>query len=393
MPLRFRLFVPAGRVADFAHDYLATWTCGDRQGRIRLTLEKPPATTVPPSGGEGLFAEVDLVSRDLLPVNLEGPTLIAVHVLPNQPVDTLVSVMKKWRREALTPEIAATAPTPEIPPPPGESAEPVGDVKVAMAQRDETHVPLVHGLKVNEPVYIAFNPVHGLHGLDARFQLSLKYQMFDTDGPMRHLHAAVTITSLWDLHSFSFPFRDSTYRPAVIWSFDKYDKMYFWGASFEPDIGLFEHESNGRGPDPDQPLSPANNDALSRSMNRFYFTPRLVWADKFFGQLILAPKIFWPFAIDDVNNGDIAKYRGYADLTLKWLPAGGDVLSLLARQGTNPGRRYFQVDYGFPLRRLSRSRDANGWLLFQWLYGYGETLRDYNRRNPGTLRIGYMIVP
>jgi outer membrane phospholipase A len=158
------------------------------------------------------------------------------------------------------------------------------------------------------------------------------------------------------------------------------------------DVGLWEHESNGRGPDPDRPVGAGNTDELSRSMNRAFIRPTFTVPTDL-GIFSIAPKFFVPFLVSH-NNRDIAHYRGNSDLLMKWRSreSQGHVFSLFLRQGTDSSKHYVQADYGMPLRLLA-AKNLNGWLLFQWLYGYGETLRDYNVRNPGTLRIGIMAVP
>jgi outer membrane phospholipase A len=188
------------------------------------------------------------------------------------------------------------------------------------------------------------------------------------------------------------PFRDTTYRPAILWMFPTKKIEGHPGLSWSADLGIFEHESNGRGPDPDQPFSSANNDSLSRSMNRSYLRPTLTYTDPELGIFSVTPKIFVPYLVSK-GNKDMAEYRGYFDLLLKWTSQAdrGHVVSLLWREGTHHGRHFVEAGYGLPLRVFSK--DASGWILFQWLYGYGETLRDYRVRNPGTLRAGLMIVP
>ena len=63
--------------------------------------------------------------------------------------------------------------------------------------------------------------VGGNGGLSARFQLSFKYRLFDSDSlpvawlpQLGNLYFGYTQNSLWDLGANSAPFRDTSYRPA-----------------------------------------------------------------------------------------------------------------------------------------------------------------------------------
>jgi outer membrane phospholipase A len=235
------------------------------------------------------------------------------------------------------------------------------------------------GLFANEPTYIVFDH---RNGLEARFQLSLNYQIIGRYPVVRPLHATFTTTSLWDLHSTSKPFRDSTYRPGLDWTWA------FPNPNFTLDTG-WEHESNGRGPDPGQPESATNDDDLSRSLNRFYARGNWTWFD---GRFLFAPKVVWNYDKAD-QNADIDRYRGYCDWLVKWQSQShnGYVASLFFRQGTDPEHHFVEADFGLPWNVFFK--DANGWILFQYLYGYGQTLRDYNVKNHGTFSLGFMIVP
>ena len=47
--------------------------------------------------------------------------------------------------------------------------------------------------------------------------------------------------------------------------------------------------------------------------------------------------------------------------------------------------KWFSPDLG--------KKNVHGWLMLQYLSGYGETLLDYNQRIPEQLRVGFMLVP
>ena len=81
------------------------------------------------------------------------------------------------------------------------------------------------GISPHEPVYFS---VGASGGINARFQLSFKFRPVGPSddrvagsGFWQDFYLAYTQTSLWDLHSLSKPFTDSSYRPAVF--YHRYD--------------------------------------------------------------------------------------------------------------------------------------------------------------------------
>ncbi|PZN31164.1 MAG: phospholipase, partial [Proteobacteria bacterium] len=122
-------------------------------------------------------------------------------------------------------------------------------------------VPPPLALSVYEPMYFI---VGGDEGFNAKFQISLRFRMFDDQGPLAQrlpwiddLYLSYSQTSLWDLNELSSPFRDTSYRPRLFYSHD--DLLRFDGGRVR--LGLeagFGHESNGR------------DGAESRSTNMLY---------------------------------------------------------------------------------------------------------------------------
>lgn len=232
-------------------------------------------------------------------------------------------------------------------------------------------------LSANEPMYIVAG---ARDGLDARFQLSFKYRLFDARslparlGPaLGHLHVGYTQTSLWDLHSDSKPFRDTSYRPSLFWEGRVSD-----GSGGRPDFlrGGYEHESNGR------------DGERSRSIDTLFVQP--AWRKEFADgrSLLFAPKFYSYLERDD--NSDIAKYRGYADWNLRYGDEDGWVLATRLRRGT-AGHGSAQLDLSYPLREPLFAQ-ARGFVHVQLFSGYGETLLDYNVKRDPQLRIGFSVV-
>ncbi|WP_137718335.1 phospholipase A [Methylobacillus flagellatus] len=233
-------------------------------------------------------------------------------------------------------------------------------------------------LTAYEPTYFVFG-AGGDNGLDARFQLSFKYRLFDPEGPvarfsplLSNLHFTYAQTSLWDLGGDSSPFRDTSYRPGF---------MYHWvgsGQKLRPDEwrGGFEHESNGR-EDPD-----------SRSINIAYIRPS--WhLDLANGKRFTFSPRFYHY-LEKSDNSDIQRYRGYADWQMRYGREDGWMLSGLYRQGTG-GYASGQIDLSYPLSQRIFSR-IGAFAHLQLLSGYGETLLEYNKRSDTQLRLGLSIV-
>jgi len=234
-------------------------------------------------------------------------------------------------------------------------------------------------LSANEPMYFVLG---ASNGLDARFQLSFKYRIFDeTSYPVRtipalgKLYFAYTQTSLWDLAGDSKPFRDTSFRPSLFWQGQlEAASRHPWAPDYLR-AGL-EHESNGK-------------DGLnSRSMNTLFLQP--VWRSDFADgrTLLFSPKVY--AYLDRKDNPDIADYRGYADWNLRYGNENGWVASAQLRHGS-AGKNGGQIDLSWPLREALFAR-TGGFLHLQLFSGYGETLLDYNQRQETTLRIGFSIV-
>lgn len=235
-------------------------------------------------------------------------------------------------------------------------------------------------LSANEPMYIVAG---ARDGLDARFQLSFKYRLFDARSlPARlapalgHLHVGYTQTSLWDLHRDSKPFRDTSYRPSLFWQGRVGDGGAGNGIAPAFLRGGYEHESNGR------------DGERSRSIDTLFLQP--AWRRDFADgrTLLFAPKFYAYLERDD--NPDIGRYRGYADWLLRYGDEAGWVLSARLRRGSS-GHGSAQLGLSHPLRDPLFSR-VGGFFHVQLFSGYGETLLDYDVKRDPQLRIGFSIV-
>ncbi|CAG0965976.1 Phospholipase A1 [Methylophilaceae bacterium] len=244
--------------------------------------------------------------------------------------------------------------------------------KVVIAQPGEEPALAAH-----EPTYFVVGNSSDRGG-DARFQLSFKYRLFDPDGPIArfsplfsNLYFTYTQTSLWDLGEDSSPFRDTSYRPGM---------MYRWagsGSYWLPDewrAGM-EHESNGQ------------SGTDTRSINTAYLRP--AWhIDMPDGKrLSFMPKVY--HYLDKDENRDIQRYRGYVDWMARYGREDGLILNGLYRQGTG-GYATGQIDLSYPISEKIFARTGS-FVHLQLFSGYGETLLEYDRDRDTQIRLGISI--
>jgi phospholipase A1/A2 len=234
-------------------------------------------------------------------------------------------------------------------------------------------------LSVYEPVYVV---VGGDGGLNAKFQISLRFRLFDDRGRLARqlpwiddLYLSFSQTSLWDLGELSKPFKDSSYRPRLFYA--NYDLARYLDGKLrvgvETGIG---HESNGKeGED-------------SRSYNMLYARPTLTFGDPDGFRAYFAPLAHNYIAESD--NPDIEDYRGHVDWLFGVGSKGGLDFWGVLRKGTRSDYGSIELNASYPLSKLSGG-DLTGWLLMQYFNGYGESLLDYNRKLESQLRLGIAI--
>ncbi|WP_322998888.1 phospholipase A [Castellaniella sp.] len=233
-----------------------------------------------------------------------------------------------------------------------------------------------NALSPYDPIYFALGRTGGTN---ARFQLSFKYRPFSPADPahpgfMDNWYLGYTQTSLWDLHSDSIPFIDTTYNPSLFWAqeslVESADKRWAFGLN----AGV-EHKSNGKDSDD------------SRSLNDAYLQPEFSYRFDGGSRLSFQPRIKAYFATDrDMGYQD---YLGHVDWKLRWAQDNGLALSGLYRQGSRGHAT--QLEAAWPLQRTFLH--MNGYLYVQYFRGYGETLLGYNQKSDPQARIGIALVP
>ena len=235
-----------------------------------------------------------------------------------------------------------------------------------------------------EPPLSQYDPIYfvaGTRGGDsARFQLSFKYRLFDVGSGfglarpwLSGFYLAYSQNSLWDLSSRSKAFRDTSYRPALFWNWQRADlKTWIDGAR----LGA-EHESNGR------------DGELSRSINTAFVRPEWRWRVGSEGSIAFTPRI--NAYLDKEENPDIQRYRGYVDWGARYDSGERWIATALVRYGTaDKGSVLIDV---FRRTRDLRLGPVSGYLHVQFFAGYGESILDYNAKRKSQLRVGFAIVP
>lgn len=326
-----------------------------------------PVAVVDAAGGAVTLAPMSFVVVDLavkLPEEMSGT--VSLRLLDPRSNTVMFRVAPVVARAA----VPAAAPAPVAP-----AAAPA-NLELTSENED-----LRRHLFAYEPIYFA---VGTRQGTNAKFQFSFKYRMFSAAGNVpswwRDLYFSYTQTSLWDLHSLSKPFYDTSYKPS----------FFYWRESFaaHPDwidrLGLqagLQHESNGK----------AGGD--SRSLNTVYLTPVLGWTIARQWKLVFGPRLIG--YLEDEENRDVTRYRGHVEVMARIGQEKGFQLTGTWRPGSGSqfGAGSLELDATWPLNRIPGFSPAiGGYVLAQWFTGYGESLLGFDRRGADQLRLGLMIV-
>ena len=274
-------------------------------------------------------------------------------------------------------EIAADTPEPVA-----RAAEPQNATTAATPPPEPPPLRREFGISPHEPIYFS---VGANGGINARFQLSFKFRPIGPSddrvagrGFWEDVYLSFTQTSLWDLHSASKPFTDSSYRPALF--FYRYDTdTAFLGGRLGFASG-FEHESNGK----------AASD--SRSINILFARPTLRWGETDGWQFLVSPKLY--YYLDKSENADIDHFRGYGDFLFALEHPRSWKLAATARLGTS-GRGSLLLDATYPFAKINDFLPlgfVHGYLHLQFFDGWGESLLHYDERAETQFRVGFMAI-
>ena len=321
------------------------------------TLEFIPDRTGPITVAPREFARVRL--KGTVPTSVQGPISLAPTGLS---ANTLV-VQVEGETTLLT-----------SPPPAAAPAQKTAQIESRLVDK-----PPPLAVSVYEPVFFI---VGGDGGLNAKFQISFRYQLFDDNGSWARqmpwiddLYLSFSTTSLWDLGESSKPFTDSSYRPRLFYANYDLARAMDGRLRFGVETG-FGHESNGK------------EGADSRSYNMFYARPTLTFGDPEGLRAYFAPLIHNYISEDE--NPDIEDYRGYVDWMFGIGSRGGLDFWATLRSGTRSDYGSAELNLSYPLSKLSGG-DLQGWLLLQYFGGYGESLLNYRDKLDAQFRLGIAI--
>ena len=251
------------------------------------------------------------------------------------------------------------------------------------SQADDEHADFKPGQFFKDHFfgYEPFYFIAGAESPNARFQISLRYQLLNREGALAQkapwlngVSFAYTQTSLWDLAAPSTPFFDTSYKPELLYLWKDVDRGS-WGENVDLDLqwGAM-HESNGKG------------GVDSRSLNIVYFRPSVSLGKEDGFQVRLSPRVwFYTGGLDD--NPDLKDYRGYVDLKTTFGWQRGFQLAATGRVGDDAEKASLQLDLTYPMMSLF-SRSFSLYLHAQYFTGYGESLLLYNEKGD-SFRVGF----
>ncbi|EXI88973.1 MAG: putative phospholipase A1 precursor [Candidatus Accumulibacter sp. BA-94] len=213
---------------------------------------------------------------------------------------------------------------------------------------------------------------------NAQIQLSFKLRLYEpADKNSRrfldNLYFAYTQTAFWDLTADSKPFLDTNYMPSFFYYVPNTDWRVGGNA-----VGIaagYEHESNGK------------DGEESRSIDILFVRPYFSFGDTSDFHWTFSPKLY--AYIEKNENPDIQKYRGYGDFRFTYGKNDDWQTAWILRKGTKSSAFSSDLQFTYPLNKFLPG--LSGYLMAQYFTGYGESLINYNQREPWSVRIGYAI--
>lgn len=377
---------------ELPHEIIADYASSAGHDRVRLVLAHP---------GEAR-CHIPAMSRVTVRLELAEPlkgTAGFVSLRLTQPGTNAI--------------MFALDPAAPLPPPPIVPDVAAAPPSAPSAITPGQHLDLTSDLESMRRHISGYDPIYFAVGsrarLNARFQFSFKYRVFEAGSPTdpwptqlsRDIYAAYTQTSIWDLETLSKPFYDTSYKPTLF-------LMHEFRSDSPRDERILQlqagaqHESNGKGRGETLPPSPTVlpssiatlHPADSRSLNTLYLQAKIRRTAE--GGLFfeVGTRAMAYFQMDE--NPDLADYRGHLELTFRGGFDRGFQLSALVRGNPEAhGSVEFNATWPAietPLLKRLLPRTLGGYAQIQYFNGYGESLLDYDIRRRDQLRFGLMIV-
>ena len=326
-----------------------SWDSESADVDLLLVSAGAPEAVVPPGG----FIKREY--RFIVPPNATGPATLTIGAMT--PVRFTVLA-------------AADVTNPPAPAPAAATVAGTAPAAAAAPQGADSRFGAFIGRRIfpYEPIYFIIGTYPSVE-----FQFSLKFELIDfarRDLPFGTLYFGYTQTSFWDLLTADPSFYDTSYRPSFFLS-QRIASPPAGLRSLDVQYG-YEHESNGAG------------GLMERSLNRVYLQTLLAWGAPGRPQFTLQPRV-WSYLNVGQHNPDLAAYRGYADLRAA---VTARIWQLAARfglgsHGTHPS---LTLDLRIDPRRPRWSVPVQ----IRYFTGYGQNLRDYNKRDHG-VRVGFSL--
>ncbi len=217
-----------------------------------------------------------------------------------------------------------------------------------------------------EPSYIVFG---NAKDSEWRVQASFKYRLIGSEpAPTDHhtwhdgLYFAFTQKMFWDIASDA-SFRDVNYLPEIFYRTPAVAVTRKVAFSLQTGI---QHESNGRAGE------------LGRSLNNIYISPASRFDLGGGYALTVAPRVMNLIG-GRSGNPDILDYRGNTSINIQIGKDNGLRFATDTRYNFAAERGSFQGELSYPIPNIIHGA-PDLYLFGQVFSGYGESLRDYDRR-------------
>ncbi len=230
-------------------------------------------------------------------------------------------------------------------------------------------LPLAYNFNPNRETFLPTEDTRRMQYNEVKFQISFKANLIQEMIKDRvDLYAAYTQLSFWQAYNtfHSSPFRETNYEPEL-------------GAVLRNDwniLGLrnrvvvlaLSHQSNGQ------------SGTQSRSWNRLIGEVLFQRGNFYF---MLRPWYRLPEQSSGDDNPDILNYMGHGEVQANYA-FGRQVFGVMGRSSfRKQNKGAVQADWSFPI-----TQQVKGY--FQYFYGYGESLIDYNHLNK-RISLGFII--